>query len=162
MTTCTPAWGQHLGIFPLGLPRTQGHSLVELSDRELIRETASRYANAYDERRLDLLEAVFTNDAVMTLYVAGERINVTRGRADIVTSLDQTMQSQTDQRRHVISNALIEHYSSEVSLLTSCVTIISAEVEATVVSSGFYTFAMQLHSGIWQIKDLSVCLDVPF
>ena len=101
---------------------------LSAEDRLAIFELLSRVAYAYDQRDLPGLAECFTSDARFSLHIAGaEPMAPFAGREAIMTLYRDAMATQTDVRRHVISNPFF--------IETGIKTGIETGAEPTVVSN---------------------------
>ena len=87
----------------------------QTTNHEIIRQTGNtrdswgRAAYAFDERKLDMLEQCYNADASMLVNITGVgEVGPFEGREAILQLVADTLASQTDVRRHVISNFFFE------------------------------------------------------
>ena len=81
-------------------------------DRFAISELLNRMAYFYDENHLDDLAACFTADAVMSMQIAGgDMVGPFEGRDSIMELYRGAKASQTDVRRHDITNVCLLYTS---------------------------------------------------
>jgi hypothetical protein len=84
-----------------------------LADRLAVRECFERWGIAFDEGCIDVMESLFTSDGVYTVVIAGgERsvqIDHAVGPQEIGERVAQVLAAQQDQRRHFVSNVLVQH-----------------------------------------------------
>ena len=79
--------------------------MFNVEEKLLIQELLARCAYGYDERDLDLLASCFSEDAQMTLRIAGgDLVGPFKGRSELRKMFENAMNAQEDVRRHVISN----------------------------------------------------------
>src|SRR5687767_14881227 len=82
---------------------------ISADDRFAIEQVLSSYGVHHDERDFESLEQCFTADASYTMQVAGSDSVIARvGRTEIVDQIRLFKSRQNDQRRHVITNFLVE------------------------------------------------------
>lgn len=160
--TCPPAWGHAAGFLALNEARAVPTTLEELADRDLARESALRYSYAYDERRLDVLRSLLTADAKFSISISGTEAQSVEGRDTVVKWLSDIMESQDDQRRHVVSNVIIESISAERAVIVTYLAIFSAKVTAELATTGFYRFDLEKQDSVWRISHIFDGLDRPF
>jgi hypothetical protein len=125
----------------------------------------SRYAWAFDERRLDLLADNFTEDATWTADIRSEqRIGPHVGRDAIVAFMSGFWPQQSDQRRHMILNHLVTELTDDAGTILSYQLLMSAtDGVITPVTTGFYSVAMRREpDGCWRISSLLAGYDIPF
>jgi hypothetical protein len=161
--TDLPAWGHTVGLLeldPVDIGAIEpGPAHAAMIDR------MSRYAWAFDERRVDLLADNFTADATWTGEVRGEqRRGPFEGRAAIVAFMSGLWPQQTDQRRHMILNHLVTALAEQTGTILSYHLLVSAaDGVITPVTTGFYRVAMRREpDGAWRIADLVAGYDIPF
>ena len=105
---------------------------LSAEDRLAIFELLSRVAYAYDQRDLPGLAECFTPDARFSLHIAGaEPMAPFEGREAIMTLYRDAMATQTDVRRHVISNPFFIEAGDKTGIKTG----IETGAEPTVVSN---------------------------
>jgi hypothetical protein len=160
--TCPPAWAHEVGALSLGLVASVPSSVAEIADRLLIQETAFRYGLAYDERRLDVLADVFTSDVTFAFCVSGGGYGEFNGRDEVVDWLHEVMQGQSDQRRHVCGNFIIEELSADRAVATMYLALFASDRDTRVVTSGFYRMQLRKADGKWRICYVYDGLDRPF
>jgi uncharacterized protein (TIGR02246 family) len=138
---------------------------VEAIDRLLVAERIARYGWAYDERDPAALADCFTEDGVWEgLLMGRDAVGPFTGRSAIVDFLAEFWQTQTDQRRHMFSNVVVEDISPAAATAHAYLLLTSAsEGVLTPVSSGPYRFALARGAdGAWRIRHLAAGFDVPF
>jgi hypothetical protein len=133
-------------------------------DRHHLHELVSRAAWGYDEARLDVVASCFATVAVMTVEVAGFAAPTrVEGRDAIVELIRASIESQGDQRRHVMSNVFIESDDAEEPVVVSTLTlVVVAEGQARIVSCGTYRDVMVRDEGEWRIRRRDLKLDLPY
>lgn len=160
--TCPPAWAHTAGFMALGEPTTVPSTLEELADRDLARESAIRYSYAYDERRLDVLRSLLTENAKFSISISGSDVQSVEGRDTVVSWLAGIMDSQDDQRRHVVSNVIIEELTTHEAVIVTYLAIFSVKDAAQLATTGFYRFDMEKQDDVWRISHIFDGLDRPF
>jgi len=160
--SCPPAWAHQVGRLSLGKVARVPTSLRALADRLLIQETASRYSLAYDERRLEVLADVFTDDVTFAYCISGGGYEEHSGRETVIDFLHEVMKGQPDQRRHVCGNFIVEDLSGDEALVTLYFALFAADTEARLVTSGFYRMEMRKSEDMWRISYLYDGIDRPF
>jgi ketosteroid isomerase-like protein len=149
-----------------------GAAALSPSDPELVprlgaaalTEAVSRYCWAFDERRRDLLADCFTEDAVWEGTVAASQtVGPLRGRDRILEWLAEFWPHQRDQRRHILTNFLVEALSEEEADVYAYLLLTSARDETvSVETTGFYRTRLALDDGRWRIRHLFAGFDAPF
>lgn len=136
-----------------------------MSARAEIENTLHRAAWGYDEDDVDLIANCFTEDATMSLRIGrdGDLIGPFEGRDAIRKLHADSLKSQTDQRRHNISNLIVEEETPDSATVVSNLTLLSvADGKLTTLSSGWYRDQLVRAGGAWRIKDRYVYLDLPY
>jgi SnoaL-like domain len=133
-----------------------------LADRLLVYETASRYAVAYDERRLEVIESLLTESATFSYRFGEGPVHVQAGRGNVLSWLDEVMQSQPDQRRHLVGNLLVERLTDDEATVVCYTAIYGIEKEANLVTTGVYIFNMVKQDNRWLIHEAMDALDRAF
>jgi hypothetical protein len=156
-----PGWAHEAQAVSLGSVKAVADA-GSLADRLLVHETLARYAWAYDERRLDVLRDVFTEDGSYVALVPGVEPVGSEGRERLVPWLAEIMEGQRDQRRHVLANLVIEELT-DTHCVAMCYSILFAsDTEARLVAPGFYRAELRKEDGKWRIAQLRNGLDRPF
>lgn len=133
-------------------------------DRGAIEDVLNRYAIAYDENDMSTLANCFTQDAVMSLRVQdGDLIGPFEGRDAIVQLMRDSLASQTDQRRHIVTNAVVRSADGSAVSVESYLTLISVEGKTlTVLSTARYEDRLVRDGGAWRFSKRHVQLDLPY
>jgi hypothetical protein len=136
----------------------------EAIERMLIAERASRYCWAYDERRSELIESCFSEDAVWEGIVAGgQRVGPLRTRAGIVSWLSGFWPHQHHQPRHVLLSTVIEEHTATSATTLSYLLLTTARHGRVEISTtGFYRLSLVRHGEQWQIAHMFAGFDAPF
>jgi len=137
---------------------------MKSSDKLQIQELLSRAAYCFDERKLEELAGCFTSNATMLVRIAGVGdVGPFNGRDAIMKLMSDTLESQTDVRRHVISNFFFEAEKKKAATVVSSVVVFSIENGAIkAIISGIYRDKVKREDGIWRIRDRHLDLDLPF
>lgn len=162
--TPTPAWGHRQGLLDLGPLTLVEDAREQVVDRLLIQETLSRYAWAYDERRLDILRDVFTEDAVFIGKIGGqEDFGPFEGREAIVSWLADYMESQLEQRRHNVGNVVIDQLAGERAQATAYLILTAiADGNPRIVATGWYQAHLVRQGSKWRLRHVYLGADVSF
>ncbi len=134
-------------------------------DRWLISDTLSKYVWGYDEGDFALLGDSFTEDAVASGKVANTDLGwgPMQGRAQIVKVLSEIRATQTDQRRHTISNILFDDLTDTTAKVRCTLVLVATEKGIPrLVSGGWYRCTVVKQDGVWQISEQQALLDSPF
>jgi hypothetical protein len=134
-----------------------------LATQQII-ERVSRYGWSFDERRADLLAECFTDDAVWSGDIAGERpVSTVRGRDAVVGWLSEFWPRQQDQRRHLMMSVSVTlKNETQASALSSLLLTSAKSSTLSLVLTSFYQFELERSRGIWRISSLFEGCDVPF
>jgi len=119
----------------------------------------------YDENDVDLIAEQFAETATMTMQIGrdGDTIGPFEGREAIRKLHADSLAGQTDQRRHNISNLVVQKETAEAAQTTSNLTLLSIENGAVrVLSSGWYSDELVKRDGRWLISRRHIYLDLPY
>jgi uncharacterized protein (TIGR02246 family) len=135
-----------------------------MSARGDIENTFHRWALAYDENDPDTMADCFTADAVLTLRIAdGDLVGPFDGREAIMGLMKNSLDSQTDQRRHVTTNIIIRHEDGQSAVTESYLTILAVEDGVLrALSSGKYQDELRNEDGQWRLSKRHIALDLPY
>src|SRR5512134_486088 len=70
-------------------------------------ELMSRFYLGLDEQDADMIRSTLSEDAETCMFLDGVKMGPPPGREGIVGYLEDFWKTQTDQRRHVLSNAIV-------------------------------------------------------
>jgi hypothetical protein len=114
----------------------------------------------YDEGLLDHLEASFSPDAVMSMQIAGgDIVGPFQGRENIMTLYRDAKSTQTDVRRHDITNVFFDFADGVIST-TSYLTLFATEHgETKLLTTGVYRDIVEQSEGIWRVVKRHIDLD---
>jgi 3-phenylpropionate/cinnamic acid dioxygenase small subunit len=137
---------------------------MKAEDKLAIHELLGRAAYAFDERKMTMLEQCFTADAAMQVNIAGVGpVGPFEGREAIMQLMADTLATQTDTRRHVISNMFFESEGDAAATVVSQLAVFSVENGAiNVIISGVYRDEVNKSDPGWQISNRHLDLDLPF
>jgi hypothetical protein len=137
---------------------------MEANDKLAIHELLSRAAYSFDQRDLDDLERCFSPDAEMLVNIAdGQTFGPFQGREAIMQLMTATLDSQTDTRRHVISNFIFEEQGNQVATVLSSILLFATENgKIEVLTSGIYRDVVEKNNDDWQIKNRLLNLELGF
>jgi len=143
---------------------SDGKTKMEANEKLAIHELLGRAAYSFDERKMGMLEACFTPEATMLVHIAGTGdVGPFEGREAIMQLMSDTLASQTDVRRHVISNFFFESEGEDAATVVSCLVVSSVEHgKIDVIISGIYRDDVVKADGGWQISHRHLDLDIPF
>ncbi|MFL1595621.1 nuclear transport factor 2 family protein [Rhodococcus ruber] len=135
-----------------------------MSLRNEIENALARYALAYDDGDMDGVERVFGETAVFTMKIGdGDLIGPLNGREEIMGLFRGAHESQTDQRRHITTNLLIDEIDEKNVCTVSYLLITSAENGALrALSTGKYEDEWTRSGGDWVLTKRHIALDLPY
>jgi hypothetical protein len=137
---------------------------ADVAGRPAIAECVSRYCWGYDERRRDILEECFSEDAVWEGNVcASQAVGPIEGRDAIVEWLAGFWPHQHEQRRHMLMNTLVTQLSEAEAEVHTYLLLLSARTEKVrLETSGFYRVGLSRVDERWRIRSLFAGFDAPF
>lgn len=137
---------------------------LSVEDKQDIQELLARSAWAYDTARLDVMESCFRSDAQMRMQIAGgDIVGPFDGRVAVLDLIRGSIEAQTDQRRHVISNVFYESQSTDEAVVVSNLTLLAtADGEIAVLSAGLYRDTVVREADGWQFRERFLTLDRPY
>ena len=144
---------------------SEGESMTDDMDSRLsITETLIRYAWGYDTRDLDLMGGTFARDGIFHIVLDGQPgWGPYVGRESIVRWLAEVMATQSDQRRHCVSNFMFRELSADRATVDSYLLLTAVEDgKIRLVCSGTYRDEMVKESGNWLIRRKNLRLDNSF
>ena len=157
-----------------GWARSIGHSRVQpqpadddpqrAADRVMIAERVHRYGWGYDERDRELLAECFTEDGVWEgSLMGGDRVGPFEGRDTLVSFLTDFWAVQTDQRRHIFTNVVVD-LITETDAVAHAYLLLTASSDGVMapVTNGPYRLVMRKEAGTWRIARLVAGFDAPF
>jgi 3-phenylpropionate/cinnamic acid dioxygenase small subunit len=138
--------------------------IVTADERNAIIDVLHRVAFGFDQRKLDMVEASFAENATMSMRIAdGELIGPFEGRSAIMQLMSDTLAIQEDQRRHVISNVLIDSGEGNTLSVSSYLSLLSIENnQIKVISSGIYSDEITQANGEWKLTKRHLDLDLAY
>ena len=134
--------------------------MLAVEDRFAISELLNRMAYFYDENHLDDLAASFAPDAMMSMQIAGgDMVGPFEGRDRIMELYRGAKASQTDVRRHDITNIMFDA-SGDALAVTSYLTLFATEnAETKLLTTGVYRDQVGKIDGEWKIIRRHIDLD---
>ena len=137
----------------------------DLADRQLIIEALSKYTWGYDEGDFKMLADSFTENATSGGRVSGTDMKwgPMRGRAEIVSVLEGIRKTQTDQRRHCVSNFIFISQTETKASYRCYLNLVAAENgQPKLVTGGWYEIDAVKEGDTWRMSRLDGVLDAPF
>ena len=134
---------------------------LNAEEKQAISELLSRAAFAYDEKDIEMLSASFSVDAQFTMRIAdGDLIGPFKGREGIMKLMIDSMDQQTDKRRHVISNIFFESsQDNNVSVVSNLTLFATENGEIQLLSAGIYHDSVVKINDNWEVYRRHLDLD---
>ena len=135
-----------------------------MADKQAVTELLNRAGVAYDTADTDFLREMFIDDgAQFHLTIAGGDIIPFEGKDTIGKLFADSLEEQTDQRRHVITNIYFTNEADDSVTAISYLVLIAVENgELNVLSSGMYTDDCVRQGGDWKLQKRRLDLDLPY
>lgn len=135
-----------------------------MNDETAISNLLFDYALAYDERDLDGLRACFIDDATFSWSIVnGPTGGPFEGVDSIVASNAASLASQSDRRRHVMTNVTIRGEGDERMVRTYMSLSAIADRTFTPLTTGVYTdTVVKGDDGKWRFLSRALVCDLPF
>ncbi|MEM8491846.1 MAG: nuclear transport factor 2 family protein [Pseudomonadota bacterium] len=129
-------------------------------DKQSISELLCRAAYAYDERELDMLEACFSESATFTIQIVdADLIGPFEGREAVMTLYRDSLDAQTDVRRHVISNIFFESEGDTPTVYSNLTLFATENGECRLLCTGVYRDTLQRVGDAWLLYRRHLDLD---
>jgi len=154
------AWASKGGLVELkalGKPPAGDNAL----DRLHIQEVFARWGLYYDEAQSDLIGSLFTEDAVFQVTEGSVNpiVNI-KGREAIIKTTTDAIRQQGDQRRHAISNIVIEKMTANEATAYAYAIVTAANDGLILNASVIYS--TDLHrgtDGVWRFSRFVIGMD---
>jgi hypothetical protein len=137
---------------------------TEAMDRLTIMERLNRYAWGYDVPDPAMLKDSFTPDAVFFVHLKdGKEWGPLRGRDLIVDWMLNVKETQSGQKRHMITNVAFDEMA-DARAVVRCFLMITTAVEGAVslTTTGGYRIELGREGSTWRIRKLELLLDAMF
>ena len=129
-------------------------------DRFAISELLNRMAFYYDEGHLDDLAASYAADAVMSMQIGGgDMVGPFKGRDSIMELYRGAKASQTDVRRHDITNIMFDASGDTLSVISYLTLFATEHAETKLLTTGVYRDQVVQVDGEWKIAVRHIDLD---
>jgi hypothetical protein len=137
-------------------------SLDQVLDRLLIHEAFDRWAIAHDENRVDILLSVLTEDVVLEYGVGNALPDFTiEGKSEVQSRLGASIPHLTGQRRHCMTNVLIESLSESAALAIAYGIVPTAADGYIIQTSVIYRGELTKEAdGFWRFARLFIGCDL--
>ena len=134
--------------------------MPSVEDQFAISALLNRMAYYYDEGHLDELAACFAENAIMSMQIAGgDMVGPFEGRDSIMTLYRGAKSTQTDVRRHDITNIMFDA-SGDALAVASYLTLFATEnAETKLLTTGVYRDHVAQIDGEWKITRRHIDLD---
>ena len=155
-----PAWAHRTGLV-----HVESRPPAGLDVAQTLQDRLHRYCWGFDERRHDVLIDTFTADCVWVGDVMGETtIGPHRGRDTVLAWLSAFWDHQRDQRRHVVTNFVLEELGESTASGMAYLLLVGASNASVVLeAAGLYRVQYRLEQdGVWRITQLTAGFDAPF
>ena len=135
-----------------------------MADKQAITELLGKGGWAYDAPDVDYLADMFTADGTFDLEIDGMgQVGSFAGRAEIRKLYEDSLASQEDQRRHVVTNVFFEDETESSATAVSYLVLIAIKDGAlNVLSTGVYRDKVVLDGDTWRITHRDLHLDLPY
>ena len=134
--------------------------MFNVEEKLLIHELLARSAYGYDERDLGLLASCFSEDAEMTMCIAGgDVVGPFKGRDQLRKMFENAMSGQQDVRRHVISNIFFSKLDGAPVVYSNLTLLATENGDTSLITAGIYTDHVELCQSGWVIKKRHLDLD---
>jgi len=130
---------------------------------EILCGLMSRFLLGVDEQDAERVRSTLTEDAQTGMVLDGEKMGPPPGREGIVGYLQEFWKTQTDQRRHVLSNPIVESESPEAAVLSFYLTLYATkDRKLRPIATGRYRVRYVLKGESGWIRNIELVLDGPF
>lgn len=158
-----PAWAHGTSTVNLTLAEARIH-IPAFDDRQALQEVLHRYCWGFDERRTDILAECFTEDGQWEAIVMGETtVGPFIDRIGVLEWLSRFWKYQKDQRRHMITNFIVEDISGDTASALAYLHLAGSNRAKTHFEvTGFYRLNYKKEDGMWKIRRFYGGFDAPF
>jgi hypothetical protein len=131
--------------------------------RQDIKNTLAKWTVGYDERSVPMMADCFTQDAVMSLDIGEMKMGPFDGHAEVMKHFTDHHEIQTDQRRHVTTNVVVEDVTDATARSVSYLSLWVTEDNAVrLQAAGVYRDEWTNAEGPWRIRHRHLTLDVHY
>lgn len=136
----------------------------DLQDRTDIHEVMAQYAWGNDVRDIPTIAECFADDGSFGLQIAGhEPVGPFGGRPAVADFMASALSTQTDQRRHVITNISLSRIGTDEFRARSYLSLMVTDAGVTrVATTGWYEDTFVRTSSGWRIASRWLWLDGQF
>ena len=155
-------WASQGGLIdakPLGAVPASADQVL---DRLLIHEAFDRWAIAHDENRVDILLSVLTDDVLLEYGVGNAVPDFTiSGKAEVEARLGSSIPHLSGQRRHCMTNVLVESLSGSKALAIAYGIVPAAADGYIIQTSVLYRGELAKEAdGFWRFSRLFIGCDL--
>jgi hypothetical protein len=161
----TPAqfWASNHGVINLRPPLSP-FTADQVADQLAIKDCFERWGIAYDEGRLEVIRSLFTEDGIYSVVTAQEappkEVAHAVGPQAIAALVEKVLKFQRDQRRHVITNILVNRTSPDAATAMAYGSVTVASNGLKMGASVIYTAELQRQpDGFWRFKRFVIGMD---
>ena len=134
-----------------------------MSRTETLCGVMSRFLLGVDEQDAGMIRSALAEDAETCMFLDGVKMGPPPGREGIVRYLEEFWRTQTDQRRHVLSNAIVESETPGEAVLVFYLTLYATkDRKLRPVATGRYRTHCISKDGRGWIRSIELVLDGPF
>jgi hypothetical protein len=157
------AWATRDGLVSLQ-PSVPPMSAQEVVHRLAIKDCFERWGVAYDEARLDVVRALFTADGAYQVIdgtsTPSKTLVSVSGREAIVGVVQKALAGQSDQRRHAVTNILIDKLTDRAASAIAYGVVTVAANGLSVGASVVYSADLRLEQdGQWRFTRFVIGMD---
>jgi hypothetical protein len=153
-------WAHKDGIMGLksNYPKVDAESAV---NRLLIHEAFARWGIAHDEAQLEVIRSLFTKDAELVVLLGSkEPIDSAEGSDAIVDTVATSLRQQQNQRRHAITNVVIDRLTEdEASAIAYGIVTIANDGLSLGASVIYYGDLCREADGVWRFSKFVIGMD---
>lgn len=132
----------------------------QLLDYLLIQEAFARYGMAYDEARTDILTELFTADAMVELgHGSGKPFASLKGRDAIITNFARALNNQHDQRRHFMTNIMVDRLTATEATATAYEVVTIADRGLKLGATVICVTGLRKEAGQWRFSHMFIGMD---
>lgn len=130
-------------------------------NRLLIQEAFARWGIAHDEAQLDVVRSLFTRDAdFQVLQGSAEPIARAKGADEIVHTVENSLKQQQDQRRHAISNIVIDRLTKNEATAMAYGVVTIANDGLSLGATVIYSADLRREAdGVWRFSRFVIGMD---
>jgi hypothetical protein len=157
------AWAHRDRLVDLQSAAPASWTPAAIQARLQIADTFYRFAIAHDEARIDVLASCFTENGRLHVSQArAEPFTSHQGRSSIGAALAHIIAQQHDQRRHLISNIVVEALGdfTATAIAYGLISVASPDGGLHLGCSAIYLADLALeHDGCWRFASFHIGID---